>query len=74
MSTQASPAAPDFRVTYHGTITLLEPLTDACREWLDNNVHVEDWERFGRALAVGPRYIEYLVEVLKDEGFSSEAE
>jgi hypothetical protein len=63
---------PDFRITYHGTITLLEPLTDACREWITENVSVEGWQWFGRALAVEPRYLNYLVEVLQDEGFAGE--
>ena len=28
----------DLRVTYHGTITTLTPLTDRCREWVEANV------------------------------------
>ena len=33
--------SPDFEISYHGTITLLRPLTDACREWIDKNVATE---------------------------------
>ena len=60
----------DFSVSYHGTITLLEPLTQACREWLCDNVSVEDWQWFGPRLAVEPRYLDYLVGALNEEGFT----
>jgi hypothetical protein len=60
----------DFSVSYHGTITLLHPLTAACREWIDDNVHVEGWQWFGNnGFAVEPRYLDYLVGVLGEHGF-----
>jgi hypothetical protein len=47
----------DFRVTYHGTVTTITPLSDACREWLEDNVAIEPWQRFGPSIAIEPRYI-----------------
>src|SRR5437763_16924074 len=40
----------DFRVTYHGTITTITPLSDACREWVGDNVEIEPWQRLATAL------------------------
>jgi hypothetical protein len=31
----------DFRVTYPGTVTTITPLTDACRECLEQNVEID---------------------------------
>src|SRR3954454_8983362 len=42
--TQQTDPQPDFRVTYHGTITTITPLSDACREWLEDNVEIEPWQ------------------------------
>ena len=55
---QTDPRA-DFRVTYHGTVTTITPLSDACREWLEENVELEPWQRFGNSIAVEPRYVEH---------------
>ena len=58
----------DFRLAYHGTITTLTPLTDACREWVEENVEIEPWQRFGNAIAIEPRYVEHLVETMIEVG------
>jgi len=59
---------PDFRVTYHGTITTITQLSDACRDWLEDNVAIEPWQRFGDSIAVEPRYVEQLAEAMIGEG------
>jgi hypothetical protein len=64
----------DFRVTYHGTVTTITPLTDACREWVEENVEIEPWQRFGNAIAVEPRYVEQLAEVMMEEGLVMEGD
>ena len=66
--------APDFRVTYHGTVTSITPLSDACREWLEENVAIEPWQRFGTSIAVEPRYVEQLAETMTEEGFVMESD
>lgn len=60
---------PDFSVEYYGTITLLRPLTPACKAWIDENVASEGWQWFGGALAVEPRYLDTLVTDMLEEGF-----
>ena len=62
----------DFRLTYHGTITTITPLSDACREWLEENVAIEPWQRFGNAIAVEPRYVEQLAEAMIEAGLAME--
>ena len=63
---------PDFRVRFRGTITMLYPLTEACREWIDENVGAEGWQWFGSGLAVEPRYLDNLLAGLHDAGFVEE--
>jgi hypothetical protein len=64
----------DFRVTYHGTITTITPLSDHCREWLEDNVEIEPWQRFGPSIAIEPRYVEQLAETMIEAGLVTESE
>jgi hypothetical protein len=64
----------DFRVTYHGTITTITPLSDACREWVEANVEIEEWQRFGPSIAIEPRYVEQLAEAMIEEGLVMEGD
>lgn len=59
----------DFRVTCHGTISTLTPLSDACRAWVEENVAIEPWQRFGSSIALEPRYVEHVAEAMIEEGF-----
>ena len=70
---QTDPQA-DFRVTYHGTITTITPLSDTCREWLEDNVAIEPWQRFGNSIAIEPRYLEQLAEAMIEEGLVREGD
>lgn len=49
----------DIRIEFHGSITLLRPLTDEGQAWLDENI--EDAPKFGNAIACEPRYIQPIV-------------
>jgi hypothetical protein len=61
----------DVRVTYHGSITLVEPVTDAAREWIDDKVCDEQtW--FGGKLAVEARYVENLLWGMSEDGLEIE--
>ena len=68
----AQRARADFSVAYHGTITTVTPLSNACRVWLDENVAIEPWQRFGDAIAVDPRYVEQLAQVMIEDGLVME--
>jgi hypothetical protein len=64
----------DFRVTYHGTVTTMTPLSNRCREWLEENVDIEPWQRLGNAIAVEPRYVDQLAEAMIEEGLVIESD
>lgn len=58
---------PVVHVEYHGTVTLIRPLTKAAKRWLQENVHSEGWQWWGDALACEPRYVEDVVNALLAE-------
>jgi hypothetical protein len=45
----SSPPAPDFDVTFHGSVAAFTPLTSAARGWVEEHVHIEPWQRLGNA-------------------------
>jgi hypothetical protein len=57
----------DFNVTYHGSIYLLEPLTDAALHWVDANLPT-DRLSFGDAVVVEHRYIRSIVTGIRADG------
>jgi hypothetical protein len=64
-----SPAA-DFIVTYHGTVATVDALSDACLNWIEENVAIEPWQRLGvRRVAIDPSYAETLRQALTEAGF-----
>jgi hypothetical protein len=71
---QGRTPSADFRVTYHGTITTITPLSDVCREWVEDNVDIEPWQRFGPSIAIEPRYVEQLAEAMIGEGLVIEGD
>ena len=58
----------DFQVNW-GMIPTLTILSDACRQWLDENAEIEPWQRFRDDLvAVEPGYAPMLVEAMIEAG------
>lgn len=61
----------DFHVINHGSLWTVRPVTDAAREWLDENVSGEtSW--LGPVLCVEHRYIEALAMGWREEGFTDD--
>jgi hypothetical protein len=58
----------DFQFSNHGSIWLARPMTDAGREWIDENFDSEAQWFFGGSLAVEPRYIGDIVEGMQADG------
>src|SRR5437868_9644279 len=54
---------------HDNTITAL---SDACREWVEENVEIEAWQRFGNSIAIEPRYVDHLAEAMIEEGLVME--
>ena len=62
---------PDFLITYHGTVATLDLLSNAAREWVEENVATERWQWLGRSrLGIDPGYAEELRAALAEAGFS----
>ena len=62
----------DFKITYHLTIGLLEPVSPVCREWVEENVVTEGRQWHGNALAVEPTDLPTLIDSLIEAGFTME--
>ncbi len=59
----------DFYVQNEGSVFLLRPLNDAAREWLEGAIAVEDWQKFGDAVAIEHRCIGPIIQGATADGF-----
>ena len=59
----------DFLVAYDGSLSLVTPVTQAAREWIDAHVP-EDAPWCGPSLAVAPRYLDALLEGMEEDGLT----
>jgi hypothetical protein len=59
----------DLRVTDHGSIFLLRPITKAGAEWIDDNIG-DDAQWYGRAVVVEHRYIADIVDGARADGIT----
>jgi hypothetical protein len=64
---QVPPQQPDFLVSNHGTLYLLEPLTDAAVAWVDDHLPA-DHQLWGSAVVVEHRYIRDIVAGIMSDG------
>jgi hypothetical protein len=65
---------PDFLIADHGSIITIAPVSEAARDWIDENVTSEPWQSQGGALCVDHRYAGNLIKGIADEGFDHPAE
>lgn len=57
----------DFRVSLHGSIALVHPITVEAQEWLDENVgEAQGWGK--NAIVVEPRYLDNLIAGMQNAG------
>lgn len=60
----------DFRYTNHGSVCLLEPVTEAARKWVVERIMPEaQW--FGRSIAIEPRYVSPILAGIHDDGLTA---
>ena len=62
-------SGPDFRITYHGTVSTLDLFTGAAGHWVEDNVEIEPWQWLGGALCVDIRCACDLINELAAQGF-----
>src|SRR4051794_18638677 len=61
---------PDVRVTNEGAAYMVEPVTDGARQWVNQNVVVERWQWVGGSFAVDHRFIQRLVDGMREDGLT----
>lgn len=60
----------DVRVSGGGSVFLVTPLSAAGKAWVEEHVHLEDWQWLGKGFGVEHRYIENLVDGMRGDGLS----
>jgi hypothetical protein len=60
----------DFQITDQGSIFLIRPLSEAARQWLDENVVSEPWQWVQGALCVEVRFVRDLLIEIEEAGFA----
>jgi hypothetical protein len=59
----------DFQIADQVSIFLIRPLTEAARQWLDENVVSEPWQWVQGALCVETRFARDLIIEIEEAGF-----
>ena len=64
----------DVFVADHGSVALVTPMSPAAHQWVEENVHVEPWQRMGASIACEPRCLANLVAGMRADGLVVELE
>ncbi|MBB3910144.1 hypothetical protein [Sphingomonas desiccabilis] len=65
--------SPDLIVTKCGTLALINLLTPAARDWVDEAVEVPSWAWMGQGFACEPRLVDTLLGGAMDAGLQVSA-
>lgn len=60
----------DVKVMNHGSVVMVEPVSDEAKTWVNENVGLEGWQWMGNSFAVEPRYLGDLLDGMRAEGFT----
>lgn len=63
----------DVEITHHGSICLFRPVSTEARDFFDDRLSGGEYQWFGGALAVEPRYADNIAIALATEGFVVDA-
>lgn len=58
----------DFRFEFHGSVMLVRPMNNDAQSWLMDKSD-DEWQFFGDALAIEPRFVDQWFSILDEEGF-----
>jgi len=59
----------DVKISNHGTIGTVAPITKATRTWVEENLVLEGWQWFANiCFAVEPRYLDDLIAGMQADG------
>jgi hypothetical protein len=59
-------------MTYPKSIVQIVPQTTYAHDWLKENVQAENWQWTGPSLAIDVRYLDDIVQGMKEEGIDNE--
>jgi hypothetical protein len=62
----------DIEVYNHGSLFIIYPKSPFAKEWVDENVCLEDWQWIGPGFVCEPRYVENLVAGMIGDGLEVE--
>lgn len=60
----------DIVIAPNGTLVGFQAKSDAAKEFIDTNVHIEPWQYMGRMFYVDHRPAQSLIEFLEAAGFT----
>ena len=61
----------DFSLNNQGSIVLLEPLSESAKEWVAEHIGADNgYQPYYPTVLVEPRYVEAILEGIKEEGLS----
>lgn len=46
----------------HGSVVTFRPVTQAAKDWVEENVHTEGWQWMGSVFAVDHRFVQDLID------------
>jgi hypothetical protein len=62
----------DILAENHGSVFTLTPMTEAARDWIDENCHIESWQYMGASFAVDRRVAFDIVQRALNDGLTCE--
>ncbi len=62
----------DVRFRDEGSIVMVEPLTEAAKEWVRENVPLESWQWLGSRFCCEPRMVKNLMNGMVEGGLNIE--
>ena len=68
------PEGPDIIIRDEGSIFMVRPVSDAGKQWIDDNVPTEPWQWVEEAFSVGHRYITDIIDGMLADGIVVELE
>jgi hypothetical protein len=71
MSTTAT-VTEDVIVINHGSVVLLQPNTQAARDWFAEHLSHPETQRWGNSVVCEPRYVEDIVDGMTNDGLTVE--
>ncbi len=64
----------DITIKNEGSVILITPRTPEGREWVDSNLALESWQWLGDGFAVDSRYVEDIIDGMRNDGLDVQPE